>query len=96
MLPLIRSAQSDEDLVAIWRYIAADNPAAATRLLERIDRRIQSLSRHPFLGEHQPQFGENTRRIIEGKYLIFYDVLSDAIHVLRIFHGARKIEQLFD
>ena len=94
MLPLIRSAQSEEDLIAIWRYIATDNPTAATRLLERIDRRIESLARHPFLGEHQPRFGENTRRIIEGNYLIFYDVLPDAVHVLRVFHGARKIEQL--
>ncbi|HEY3393797.1 MAG TPA: type II toxin-antitoxin system RelE/ParE family toxin [Lacipirellulaceae bacterium] len=96
MLPIIRSAQSEEDLVAIWRYIAADNPAAATRLLEKIDRLIQALSVHPFLGERQPQFGENTRRIIEGNYLIYYDALPDAVHLLRIFHGARKIERLFD
>ena len=96
MLPLIRSAQSEHDLIAIWRYIAADNPKAATRLLEKIDRRIESLARHPFLGEHQPQFGENTRRIIEGKYLIFYDVLPDAVHVLRVFHGARKLDRLFE
>jgi toxin ParE1/3/4 len=96
MLPIIRSAQSEEDLVAIWRYIAADNPAAATRLLEKIDRLIHALSIHPLLGEHQPQFGENTRRIIEGNYLIYYDALPDAVHLLRIFHGARKIERLFD
>jgi plasmid stabilization system protein ParE len=43
----------------------------------------------------QPQFGENTRRIIEGNYLVFYDVLPDAAHVLRVFYGARKLEELF-
>jgi toxin ParE1/3/4 len=96
MLPIIRSSQSEQDLIAIWRYIAADNPSAATRLLERIDRRIEALSRYHLLGEHQPQFGENTRRIIEGNYLVFYDALPDAVHVLRVFHGARQIEQLFD
>jgi toxin ParE1/3/4 len=95
MLPIIRSAQSDEDLIAIWLYIAKDNPSAATRLLDRIDKRIGALSQFPFLGEAQPQFGENTRRIIEGNYLVFYDVLPDAVHVLRVFHGARKIEELF-
>jgi toxin ParE1/3/4 len=67
MLPIIRSAQSEQDLVAIWSYIAKDSPTAATRLLERIDRRMKTLARYPLLGEHQPQFGENTRRIIEGK-----------------------------
>jgi toxin ParE1/3/4 len=96
MLPLIRSAQSEKDLIGIWRHIATDNPAAATRWLEKIDRRIQSLSTHPLMGEHQPQFGENTRRIIEGNYLIFYDVLPDAVHMLRVFHGARKLDALFD
>jgi toxin ParE1/3/4 len=95
MLPIIRSAQSDEDLVAIWRYIARDNPSAATRLLERIEKRIESLSQFPLIGESQPQFGERTRRLIEGNYLIFYDVLPDAVHVLRIFHSARKLDELF-
>jgi toxin ParE1/3/4 len=95
LLPIIRSAQSDEDLVAIWRYIARDNPPAATRLLERIDQRIESLAAFPFVGEAQPQFGERTRRIIEGNYLIFYDVLPDAVHVLRIFHAAKKLDELF-
>lgn len=95
MLPLIRSAQSENDLISIWQYIAADNPIAATRWLKKIDRRIQTLPRHPFLGELQPQFGDHTRRIVEGNYLIFYDVLPDAVHVLRVFHGARKLNELF-
>jgi toxin ParE1/3/4 len=95
-LSLIRSAQSERDLIAIWRYIAADNPTAATRFLERLDRRIESLASNPFLGERQPQFGENARRIVEGHYLIFYDVLPDAVHVLRVFHGARKLDELFE
>jgi toxin ParE1/3/4 len=95
MLPIIRSAQSEEDLIAIWRYIAADNATAATQLLERIDLRIQRLAEFPHMGEHQPQFGERTRRIIEGNYLIFYDVLPDAVHVLRVFHAARKLDDLY-
>ncbi|MDC0936488.1 type II toxin-antitoxin system RelE/ParE family toxin [Pirellulales bacterium] len=53
MLRLIRSTQSDEDLIAIWRYIAtvAGNPDAADRLLREIDRQIELLARHPYLGE---------------------------------------------
>ena len=96
MLPLIRSAQFEQDLVAIWRHVAIDSPAAATRLLEKIDRRIESLARFPAIGNRQPEFGENTRRLIEGIYLIFYDLLPDAVHILRVFHGARKLDQLFD
>jgi toxin ParE1/3/4 len=94
MRRLIRSAQSEEDLIRIWWHIGADNETAATRLVKRIDRRIESLPRTPFVGEHQPKYGENTRRIIVGNYLIFYDVLADAVHV--VFHGARKLDELFE
>jgi toxin ParE1/3/4 len=96
MRQLIRSSQSERDLVAIWRYIATDSPDAASRLLQRIERRVELLPEFPFIGESQPQYGVNTRRIVEGNYLIFYDVLPDAIHLLRVFHGARKLDDLFD
>lgn len=96
MRRIVRSSQSENDLVAVWRYIAADSPEAARRLLERIDQRIELLAEFPFIGESQPQFGEPTRRIIEGSYLIYYDVLPDAIHVLRVFHSARKLDGLLD
>jgi toxin ParE1/3/4 len=76
--------------------VANESPAAATRLLEKIDARVQVLERYPYLGEQQPRFGDNTRRLIEGNYLIFYDVLPDAVHVLRVFHAARKLEDLSD
>ena len=94
MRRLVRSSQSEQDLIAIWEYIATDNPPAGTELLERIDRRIQSLATYPFIGERQLQFGETTRRVIIGNYLVFYDVLPDAVHVLRVFHAARRIEDL--
>lgn len=96
MRQLIRSSQSDNDLVAIWRYIAADNPEAATRMLRRLEQRMLMLPQFPEIGERQSQFGENSRRIIEGNYLLFYDVLPDAVHVLRVFHAARKLDDLFD
>lgn len=96
MRRIIRSSQSEQDLIAVWRYVAAESHEAATRLLEQIDQRIQLLPEFPFIGESQSQFGERTRRIIEGNYLIFYDVLPDAIHVLRVFHSARKLDDLFD
>jgi len=47
------------------------------------------------MGEAQPQFGERTRRIIVGNYLVFYDVLDDAVHVLRVYHAARRSEDLY-
>jgi len=96
MLRLIRSLQSVEDEIAIWQHVAIHNGIAADRLIDRFDERINSLMQSPEIGERQLQFGEHTRRLIVGNYLIFYDVLPNVIHVLRIFHAARSIESLSD
>jgi toxin ParE1/3/4 len=95
MLHLIRSVQSVEDQIAIWQYVAARSPSAADNLIDQIDSRIRSLLLSPEICERQTKFGEHTRRLIVGNYLIFYDVMPNAIHILRVFHAARKFEDLF-
>src|SRR5260370_41707577 len=47
---LFVSHRAEVDLREIWRYIAADNPAAADRVLLRIDERMQVLKRFPRIG----------------------------------------------
>ena len=51
---LIRTARAEEDLIEIWMYIAADNPAAADRLLDQIDAKCQMLADNPRLGQARP------------------------------------------
>ncbi len=49
-----RTARAEDDLVDIWLYIAADNPDAADRLLEEIDRKCLLLAANPLLGRPRP------------------------------------------
>ncbi len=93
-LPIYRSPRSEFDLVGIWFYVAQHNHSAASALLRKIDRKIELLATYPELGEPQPQFGPNVRRILVGKYLVFYQVLDNCIRVMRIYHSARKWEDL--
>jgi toxin ParE1/3/4 len=44
---VVRSRQAEADLIEIWRYIARDNPDAADRVLDRIERMVDLLARHP-------------------------------------------------
>ena len=44
MRRVTRSAQAEEDLIDIWLTIAADNPSAADRVLDRI-RPVEESSR---------------------------------------------------
>ena len=50
MPSLIISPEAEQDLLDIWLYIAADNPDAADRLLEEIDRKCFLLAGNPLLG----------------------------------------------
>jgi plasmid stabilization system protein ParE len=56
-------------------------------------REIDSLSYAPFRAEPQPQYGENTRRITVGNYVVFYEA-THLVRILKIFPGARKWEDL--
>lgn len=36
----------------------------------------------------------NVRKLVEGKYLIFYRVFSDRVRILRFWHSARDPKKL--
>ena len=73
---LIRSARAEEDLIEIWMYIAADNPAAADRLLDRIEAKCQMLADNPGLGQPRPDIAPDLRYFLVGRYLILYRALG--------------------
>jgi len=45
-----RTAQSEEDLIEIWLYIAQDNPPAAERVLDDMEHRFIMLADNPQKG----------------------------------------------
>jgi plasmid stabilization system protein ParE len=48
----------------------------------------------PHLGEAVDQLRPGLRRITHGSYLIFYEPQPFGIALVRVLHGARKIEDL--
>jgi len=89
-----RTAQAEEDLIGIWVYIAQDNPDAAREQLREIEDQLRLLARSPLLGVEQPKLSDAVRRLVVGSYLIFYQPLEDGVEVARIFHGARRYEDM--
>lgn len=85
------------DLTAIFDWIASDNPAKATAFLDQLDRSIQHLKSHPFLGriprdEKLQDFGY--RVLIIGDYLVFYLLRGKTIAIHRVVHGSRNLADL--
>jgi toxin ParE1/3/4 len=92
LLPIVRTSHAEEDLIAIWQYVARDSEAAADRLLDRIESRWQQVAVYPSSGPLRDDIAPGVRHLIVGEYLTFYRVSEDAIEILRVLHGRRKIE----
>lgn len=90
-------------LRAIHDYIAEDSQRSATRIVDRITRKPESLARFPRSGHVVPEYeyeasGTEIRQLLEGNYRIIYRVLPDYVQILTIIHGARQMPsvEVFD
>jgi toxin ParE1/3/4 len=95
MARLLKTPTAVKDLVEIGSYIAADNPAAADRLLDKIDETLGLLAEFPGLGRAREELGRNLRCLPIGKYLLFYITIDDGIELIRVIHGARDLGRIF-
>jgi len=93
---IVFSPQARADLRDIFLYIADDNPAAARAVLKRIRSRISDLQDSPYLG--RPGRVPGTRELIIAgtPYVIPYQISSDQLRILRVYHGARQWPESFD
>lgn len=88
-----RSAQVD--LLDAWLFIAEENPAAADRLLEIIEREVRVLLDQPLLGRARPELGESVRSwSTSTPYVLFYLADEKGISVIRVLHHARDFQQI--
>ena len=97
-MPRIRRTRiSLTDYDEIWDYIAAHDPAAADRVVDRLDAALHELAKTPFMGRSVEELARNLRSFPVGNYLLFYRTAEDGIELIRAVHGARDISpEYFD
>jgi len=89
VLPIRWRPAALRDLDTIISYIAADNPAAAEAMLERLETAVLPLSEHPYL--FRPGRVAGTRELVaHPNYIIIYRVLSDAVEITKVVHARRQ------
>ncbi len=93
MLPIVRTARADEDLIEIWVTVGADDPNAADRLIDQLEARWQQLRDQPYSGLAREDIAPGVRHLVARSYLIFYRVEADAIRIIRVLHGRRQIDR---
>jgi toxin ParE1/3/4 len=82
-------------LEAIGEYIARENPAAATRIVERILDHVDGLGVHPHLGR-PGRITDTCELVVPGTpFVVPYRVRDERVEVLSVFHGARKWPERF-
>lgn len=90
---IVLTPEALSDIVEIAAYIARHDPAAADRLLIRLETKTRLLSPNPQLGR---PYGlrPGIRLSSSGNYLIAYRLLEDGIEVLRYLHTRRDVSRL--
>lgn len=79
-----------DDLVAIRRHIALDNPQAAGHTARKILERVQLLKEHPMLGK-AGRIGTTRELVVTGTpYTVIYLPQADLITILRVFHQSQQ------
>lgn len=99
MKPIRITPRADSDIDACFAWIRKDNPAAALRLLDAIERTCDLLSRMPGIGS--PRYAEIS--LVHGvrmlpvtgfkNYLLFYIEHEDSVDIIRVLHGARDLPE---
>ncbi|MFO1048733.1 MAG: type II toxin-antitoxin system RelE/ParE family toxin [Geminicoccaceae bacterium] len=93
MRRVVRSPRASEDLIELWTHIAADNPSAADRMLDRIEAKLRLLAATPKLGPARPDIAEGLRLFPIKRYVVLYRELPDGIEVVRVVHGMRRLDE---
>lgn len=73
-----------------------DSPTGADRLTDKIVSRCQTLVDHPKLGRLRPDIAPEARMLTIGNYLVLYRIIDPDVDIVRVVHGARQLEGLFD
>lgn len=85
------------DLEGLFDYVAAENPAAAERVLSEIEAALAKLTEFPKMGHSRPDLTSRPLLFWQVfRYLIVYRQVEDRVEVARILHSARDVRFLLE
>ena len=86
-MKLFFSRAAVHDLVRLRKFIAKHDPDAAQRISQRLRGAIEGLVKNPQIGRPVPDLPGEIRELIFGKYIARYEVRTNSLYILRIWHG---------
>lgn len=76
------------------RYL--EQPEAAERLMRSFKETFEKLLRFPNLGRERPELAIGIRSFSTGKYVVLYQPADEVLEIVRVRHGATKLDELFE
>lgn len=87
---------AERDVAAIIDTIAADNPTAALRWLDGVERQCAMLGEYPAMGAARDEVRPGLRLWPAGKYLILDREQDGGAEIVRVIDGRRRWEALLE
>ena len=95
-LPVDWSPEAEQDLLAIWNYVAREaSPDVADEQLRSVDRACEALAQWPHSGRARDELFRGVRSIAVEAYVIFYRVEDSAIEIVRVLHQRLDVDAIF-
>jgi plasmid stabilization system protein ParE len=81
------TASALADITRLYDFLAPLNQAAAARTVQSLTASPNTLLSSPFMGKPLEEFApRQVRRLIVGQYELRYEIVNDAIYILRLWH----------
>jgi plasmid stabilization system protein ParE len=80
---------AEQDLEAAYEFVRQDNTKAASRLVARVFRAVEMLSRYPSAGHLGRVPATRELCIAHTPFIVVYRHTQDQIQILSVIHGAR-------
>ncbi|TAL24194.1 MAG: type II toxin-antitoxin system RelE/ParE family toxin [Nitrospirae bacterium] len=86
---------AEADIQYIFDYISTDSKTAAIRLVDEIERQIETLETSPMRCAVIPEsheLGGKYRHLIYGNYRTIFRIDGARVIIMRVIHGARLLD----
>ena len=84
-MKIIWSPLAADRLDKVYEFIAQDNTSAAQKMVNRIIKKVDTLTKYPERGRKVPESNrEEIREVFEGEYRIIYRMESKKVYILSI------------
>jgi toxin ParE1/3/4 len=87
---------AQSDIAETYAFMAQRSVDDAEHWLSSVEEQCQMLAEMPEMGRQRYELPGKLRSFLVGKYILFYRPITDGVEIVRVVHGSRDIEKLFE